>query len=249
MLMAERHLKIINIIKERGSVQVDTLAKELNVSNMTIRRDLEKLDEDGIIERCHGGAVYKQEISYEDKLTTNKREKEALASICEDFVKEGDAVYLDAGTTTFEIAKRIMNINNITVVSNDLEIVRLLRNSNVELVICGGSVQKSTGSIYGYYALNMLEHMKFDIGFFGTAAIDENLNVMTPTADKAFLKKQIIGQCQQSFIVADKSKFKRRALTYVNSLKDYTYIVTDYEFNEEEKSILKNCETKILSSK
>ncbi len=249
MLMAERQLKIINIIKKKGSVQVDTLANELNVSTMTIRRDLEKLDEDGVIERCHGGAVYKQEITYEDKLTTNMQEKEALATICASFVKEGDAVYLDAGTTTFEIAKRIMNIDNITVLSNDLEIVRLLRNSNVELIICGGTVQKSTGSIYGYYAIHMLEHMKFDIGFFGTAAIDEKLNVMTPTADKAFLKKQIVGQCQQSFIVADKSKFNRRALTYVNSLTDYTYVVTDYEFNEEEETILKNGKTKILSSK
>ncbi|WP_050816261.1 DeoR/GlpR transcriptional regulator [Clostridium sp. DL-VIII] len=132
-------------------------------------------------------------------------------------------------------------------ISNDLEIVRLLRNSNVELITCGGTVQKSTGSIYGYYAIHMLEHMKFDIGFFGTSAIDEKLNMMTPTSDKAFLKKQIVGQCQQSFLVADKSKFNRRALTYVNSVTDYTYVVTDYKFNEEEKAILKNGETKILS--
>lgn len=247
MLMAERHLNIINIIKEKGSVQVDVLARQLNVSTMTIRRDLEKLCEDGIVERCHGGAIYKHEIAYEDKLITNKKEKEKLADICASFVKEGDAIYLDAGTTTFEIAKRIININNITVISNDLEIVRLLRNSNVELVICGGNVQKSTGSIYGYYAIHMLENMKFDIGFFGTAAIDDQLNVMTPTVDKAFLKKKIIDKCQQSFIVADKSKFNRRALTYVNSLTDYTYIITDYEFKEEEKMILKKYKTKVVT--
>lgn len=248
MLMAERQLKIINIIKEKGSVQVDTLSKELNVSKMTIRRDLEKLCEDGIVERCHGGAVYKQEIAYEDKLTINKKEKENLAKICASFIEEGNAIYLDAGTTTFEIAKRIMNTNNITVVSNDIEIARLLRNSNVNLVICGGNVQKNTGSIYGYYAMHMLENMKFDIGFFGTAAIDEQLNVMTPTVDKALLKKSIVSKCEKSFIVADKSKFNRRALTYVNSLTDYTYIVTNYKFKEEEIEILKDCKTQIIIS-
>lgn len=248
MLMAERQLKIINLIQKRGSVQVDELARELKVSAMTIRRDLEKLNDEGLIERCHGGAVYKQEVTYADKQISNRHVKESLAQIGASFVKEGDAVFLDAGTTTFEIAKRIMDIPNIIVLSNDLEIIRLLMDSDVDLMICGGNVQKSTGSIHGYYATQMIEQLRFDIGFFGTAAIDGRLKVMTPTTDKAFLKRTVVDHCQQSFLLADRSKFNRTALTLVNEVTDYDYIVTDHPFSEKEQNILQKGGTRILSS-
>lgn len=247
MLMAERQLKIIHLIQKKGSVQVDELAKELEVSTMTIRRDLEKLNAEGLIERCHGGAVYKQEVTYADKQVSNQPIKEKLAQICASFVKDGDAIFLDAGTTTFEIAKLIMNIPNIMVLSNDLEIIRLLANSDVELMICGGNVQKNTGSIYGYYATQMIEQLQFDLGFFGTAAVNSHLKVMTPTTDKGFLKRTVADHCQQSFLVADQSKFNKTALTLVNELTDYHYIVTDYSFSERESGILKKGNTKILS--
>lgn len=248
MLMAERQLKIAKLIQKRGSVQVDELAKELNVSSMTIRRDLQKLNVAGIIKRCYGGAVSKKEVTYQDKQVSNKPTKEKLAKICSEFVKEGDAVFLDAGTTTFEIAKLIANIPRLIVVSNDLEIIKLLLNSNVQLMICGGNVQKSTESIYGYYAIQMIEQLSFDIGFFGAAAVNEHLEVMTPTTDKAFLKRSLIKRCQQSFLVLDQSKFNKTALSLVNELTDYQYIITDYRFSESDLTALKRKGTKVLSS-
>lgn len=248
MLMAERQLKIINLIQKRGSVQVDELAKELKVSTMTIRRDLEKLNTEGIIERCYGGAVYKQEVSYKDKQVSNRQVKEQLAKICASFVKEGDAVFLDAGTTTFEIAKLIASIPRLMVLSNDLEIIKLLVNSDVQLMICGGNVQKSTESIYGYYAIQMIEQLRFDIGFFGAAAIDDQLRVMTPTTDKAFLKRLLVEHCQQSFLAVDQSKFHKTAFSFVNDAADYDYIVTDYQFSEKGRTALKKGGTKVLSS-
>lgn len=248
MLVAERQLKILNLIQKRGSVQVDELARELKVSTMTIRRDLEKLNAEGIIERCYGGAVYKQEVSYRDKQVSNKQVKEQLAKICASFVKEGDAVFLDAGTTTFEIAKLIADIPKLIVLSSDLEIIKLLINSDVQLMICGGNVQKSTESIYGYYAIQMIEQLRFDIGFFGAAAIDSHLKVMTPTTDKAFLKRVLVEHCQQSFLVADQSKFNKTALSSVNDATDYHYIVTDYQFGERDLTILKKAGSKVLSS-
>ena len=104
MLAAERQTEIIRLIEAKGSVQVDELARELRVSAMTIRRDLVKLEESGRIERCHGGAVAKQEVSYEDKQVQNQREKNKIADRCAGLVSSGDTVFLDAGTTTYEIA-------------------------------------------------------------------------------------------------------------------------------------------------
>lgn len=246
MLMAERQLKILNMIQHNGSVQVDELAEALQVSTMTIRRDLEKLQQEGVIERCHGGAVSKTEVSYADKRGIKHEEKEKIAAKGAEFIREGDVVYLDAGTTTYEIARRIMYMENMTVVTNDLEIALLMKNSKAELILCGGYVQKSTGSTYGYYATQMMEDFRFDIGFFGAAAINEELQVLTPTTDKAFLKRLLVKQCQQSFLTVDSSKFGRQGMNRINSLADYTAVITDYSFNEKNKQLIKKKGVKII---
>ena len=216
---------------------------------MTIRRDLEKLDACGAINRCHGGAVSKHEVLYADKRVHNSDIKLKIANECRNYVHESNVIFLDAGTTTYQIAEQISRIQDITVVTNDIEIVKLLMDSDVELIVCGGNVQKSTGSIYGYYSTQMLEQMKFDIGFFGTAAVDEHLSVMTPTTDKAFLKRLAVKKCQNSFLVSDHSKFDKTALTYVNSLEDYDHIVTDFTFSKEERQRLKNAGTEMIQVK
>lgn len=245
MMAAERQARIVQLVREQGSVQVEDLAQELNVSPMTIRRDLEKLQENNQLERCHGGAVAKQEVTYEDKSTSHKKEKEALADACETLVSEGDAVFLDAGTTTYEIAKRIQYIPDIMVVTNDLEIARLLKNSEADVILCGGAVQKSTGSMLGYYATEMLKNFHFDVGFFGAASINEELEVMTPTIDKAFLKRQAAMQCRKAYLVVDGSKFQRQGMARINHLGDYTAVITDKKFNSRELEQVKRLKANI----
>ena len=117
MLAAERQAKIVEIIRRQGSAQVEDLAQNLQVSTMTIRRDLEKLQEDNILERCHGGAVAKQEVTYADKSTSHMQDKVRLAARCAPLVSAGDNIYLDAGTTTYEIAKAIQNVPDIMVMT------------------------------------------------------------------------------------------------------------------------------------
>lgn len=247
MLTAERQLKILNLIKDSGSVQVDDLARKLSVSPMTIRRDLEKLRKEGLVERCHGGAVSKMEINYAEKSIQNRSQKEQIAEKCREFIKAGTTIFLDAGTTTFEIARRIVDLENMTVVTNDLEIARLLKNSNAELILCGGYVQKSTGSTFGYYATQMMKDFRFDTGFFGAAVINEEFQVLTPTIDKAFLKRQVAEQCQQSFLVVDDSKFNRQGMNRINCLADYTGIITDHKFKEREHLLLRKMGARIIT--
>lgn len=246
MLAAERQLKIIELVQEYGGVQVETLAKALNVSAMTIRRDLEKLQNEDILERCHGGAVAKQEITYTDKQMSHREIKVQLAKICAKFVKEGDTVFLDAGTTTFEIARLIKDLSGIMLVTNDLEIAQFAKDGEAEIFICGGHVQKSTGSVFGHYATQMLEDFRFDVGFFGAASINEDFEVMTPTIDKMWLKRRTPKQCRSSYLAVDHSKFGKQAMTRVNTLGDYTGIVTDKEFTEKEKEKLKQLHAKII---
>lgn len=238
MLAAERQAMIVELIRENGSVQVDELARELNVSSMTIRRDLVKLENSNMIERCHGGAVAKQEVAYEKKQTSNKKSKTTIAGKCAEFVHPGDSVFLDAGTTTCEIAKRICDIPDVIVVTNDLEIAQVLKNSNAKVYICGGMLQKETGSLFGRYATEMLKDFRFDVGFFGAASINEDFQVTTPTHEKMWLKRQVPKQCARSYLAVDQSKFGKQSMTWINQLEDYTGVITDRQFTPEEIEVL-----------
>ena len=245
MLAAERQARILELVKIQGSVAVETLAQQLNVSPMTIRRDLMKLQSDNQLERCHGGAVAKMEENYIEKSFSHKEEKIQLAMACKPLVSTGDTVYLDAGTTTYEIAKVICTIPDIMVVTNDLEIALMLNKTDVELFLCGGAVQKSTGSMSGYYATEMLQNFHFDIGFFGAANINEEFEVMTPTIEKAFLKRLAVNRCQKSYLVVDQSKFYRQGVAKINQLNDYTANITNYVFTPPQKEKLKQMQIHI----
>ena len=224
MLAAERQSKIIEMTERKGSVQVEELASELKVSAMTIRRDLVKLQEEGKLERCHGGAVAKQEENYAQKQTSNKTEKEKIAGMCASFVAEGDIIFLDAGTTTYEIAKRIKGIKNTLIVTNDLEIARLLEDGEPEM--------------FGRYAADMLSDFKFDLGFFGAASINDAFEVTTPTIEKMRVKRETPKQCRKAYLAVDHSKFEKQAMAKVNCLGDYTGVVTDQKFTEKDRKLL-----------
>ncbi|WMJ88796.1 DeoR/GlpR family DNA-binding transcription regulator [Anaerocolumna sp. MB42-C2] len=246
MLAAERHSKIIQMISETGAVQVEELAKVLDVSLMTIRRDLEKLNQDGIIERCHGGAIIKREVSYMEKRTQQIEDKIKIAEKCAGFVKKGDATFLDAGTTTYEIAKRIQNIPGITVITNDLEIARLLLESDVRLMLCGGMVQKSTGSMLGPFANQMMEDIRTEIAFLGAMSIDDQFNVLTPTLNKAVLKRTICKNSRRPYLAADETKFGKQALMRINHLSDYAGVVTNKSLNAEEEAKMKQMKINMI---
>lgn len=246
MLAAERHSKIIQMISETGAVQVEELAKVLDVSLMTIRRDLEKLRQEGIIERCHGGAVIKREVSYTEKRTMQIEEKIRIAVKCAGFVKKGDTVFLDAGTTTYEIAKRIQHIPGITVITNDLEIAGVLVESDVHLMLCGGNVQKSTGSMLGPFANQMMEDMRTEIAFLGAMSIDDKFNVLTPTLNKAVLKRIICKNSSRPYLAVDETKFGKQALMRINHLSDYAGVVTNKTFDREEEQKIRQMKINMI---
>lgn len=246
MIPAERHMKIIELISKHGSVQVDELAKTLDVSLMTIRRDLEKLKQEGRIDRCHGGAIIKREVPYTEKRSLETEEKHRIAMFCSGLIKKGNAVFLDAGTTTYEIAKVINEVPGLTIITNDIEIARFYLDSNVNLIICGGTIQKSTGSMIGALANQMMENLRVDIAFLGATSIDDQYNVLTPTMDKAVLKQTVCKNAKEKFLVVDSSKFGRQALVKINHLSDYTGVITNKKFSAEESKRLKDLRVTII---
>ena len=243
MLAEARCSEILHILRRKGFASVEQLARTLNVSDMTIRRDLEKCQSSGFLKRCHGGAVLagfnQQEISFEDKTSENIEAKRAIAHLAANLVDEGMAVFIDAGTTAFEIAKNICGLPGVTIVSNDVHTIHSLLQSKAKLLCIGGAVQKTTGSAFDEFAMQMLEQLHFDAAFFGAHSIDPQHFVATPTQGKMFFKRKVMAHSYQSFLAVDASKFNKNALYSVNHLRDYDGVITDYDFEKADLDALK----------
>lgn len=242
MLPVERRERLIALLQERKTATTEELATALGVSVMTVRRDLELCQKDGRIQRCHGGAVISQktvlEASYDQKMTAGRERKKILAQLAARLVEPGMTVYLDAGTTTYSIAEELASIEKLTIITNDLKIALRMLSTSAETVVLGGKVQQRTGSMIGGTTLEQMSGLRASIAFVGAASIDENMATLTPTQEKVALKRSIRRIAQQSYLVADASKFHSSALYFVDNLMDYDGVITDAILTEEERRLL-----------
>ena len=246
-LEIERERYILDKIKTAGSVQVDSLAKELDVSTMTIRRDLTSLKTRGLISRCYGGAIIKQETPYHNKKVSNAAEKCRIAKAAIKLIKANDTVFLDAGTTTYQIALLIADREDVTVITDDVQIAMMLSQSRINVYVCGGYIQKATGCVMGMFAEQIIGNFLIDAAFIGTAAIDEAFTVRTPTLEKVALKRKIAENSDRAYLVADREKFNKRATIKINTLADYTGVITDKKFTEKELITLRKKRINVIT--
>lgn len=230
-----RKEEIVRLVAAGGRVPVQRLAELLQVSPMTIRRDLAELEDRGALTRVHGAAVLGREEGYERKAIDHVGEKRAIAAAAASLVKPGDTVFLDAGTTTFEIARLLLDVLGLTVVTDDIKIAFVLSQcSQADVMCCGGLIQPETGSVVGMFANQMLGYVQFDCAFLGVASISADFNVLTPTMEKVTLKRTVLANAERGYLVADASKFNRKALMKVNGLAAYTEVITTRSFTPEE---------------
>lgn len=247
MFASERQKYILEQLRGNGGVSVESLAKELDVSLMTIRRDLQKMSDAGQIERCYGGAVIKSEEPYVEKAVSHSEEKSAIAKKAVSMLKEGNCIFLDAGTTTFQMLPLLERFNSLTIVTNDLEIGYRASKMKFDVTIIGGMLQKTTACMYGMLTNDALKQLKFDQAFIGAATIDEHFDVLTPTEIKAIYKRIVLENSNYSYLLVDSGKFNKRAMVKVNNLRDYTGVITTYQFGEEEKKQIHKNNISIIS--
>lgn len=232
MLAVERQKRIIEMIKEQGFVKVEALSKELGVSEMTIRRDLEKCEKEGGIQRCYGGAVLKSttehETNYDNKIEQNLEGKQKIGQCAAKLVKSKSTIYLDAGTTVFQMAKEILDIPELTVVTNDLLIANLIyTQSQAELIVIGGTVQHILGCTHGFWAEEMLKQIRVDASFSGGLAVDDKFELYNQDERKTAFRKILMANTKESYLLVDKSKFFKTSLCHVHGLESYTSVITD----------------------
>lgn len=242
MQPTERRKEILNLLKQNGKVEINELANQMNVSPMTIRRDLSLLEEEKQVLRVSGGAVLAKPLITETPFTTKEgirsEQKKLIAKKAISFVQNGQTILLDSGTTTLEIAKLLKQKQDLTVITNDIKIASELMESDVKVILTGGELQKSVGALFGPQSLALLKEINVDIFFLGAHAIDIKSGVTAPTFEKSITKQYMMDTAELVYLVADSSKLHRKAFSKVCDLSSLSGFITDDEISTKDKTLL-----------
>lgn len=229
--MAEnRKEKILAILKEKKSVRILDLSKELRVSRETVRKDITDMEEMGLLKKTYGGAVLdgaNTETDYEKRRTENQHAKETIAERALQFIEAGDTIYLDYGTTSYMLAKKLVDFDDLTVVTNSIPIVNLLiRSEGINLIILGGNVRKNEDSLFGSFGLNNAQQIFVDLGFFGCAGLDIKSGMTNYHMGEIEISKVMLTHSKTVIAMADETKLGKSALYKTSELNDIDILIT-----------------------
>lgn len=247
-----RKQKIADLIKKEGKVTVAQLCDKYSVSPATIRNDLTELDNAGVIKRTHGGAIrniesVNYELVTEDKEVRNVEEKVLIAKEAVKYIHEGEAILLDTGTTTFELAKMLRKFSYLTVVTNDLGVASFLeKNTNFDIYVLGGRLRKGFSCTVGDSAIRMLDGMHVDTAFLAANGIDLQRGISTPGIEVAEVKRKMIYCAERTILLSDSSKFQKNSFAIFADVQDIDLFITDKNLK---KDILEMAEQKDIMIK
>lgn len=231
MLPAERKRTIVELVSERDGCSVDELADRLDFSRATIRRDLSALEEEGLIERSHGGAVpvttVGREQTYQQREVQNLEAKSAIAERAVELVHEGQVVFFDSGTTTMQVAKAAPTDGSFLAVTNSPLQALELAGDDGEVKVTGGTMRHRTRALVGPTAERFMERMNFDLCFLGTNAVDADSGLTTPNEDEARMKGLMVESADRVVLVTDATKFDERSFVQFAALSAVDVMVTD----------------------
>ncbi|WP_430536351.1 DeoR/GlpR family DNA-binding transcription regulator [Listeria rocourtiae] len=241
MLNMERHKIIMGLLKRKGTVKLKELIEVSSSSESTIRRDLAELEDLGALKRVHGGAILNQartiEMSMVEKSVRNVQEKKRIARLAASLIMDGDCVFLDAGSTTFEIIECLVG-RDITVVTNGLMHVEELVSMDLNAYILGGKMKAKTKAVIGGIAFDNIMNYRFDKAFIGANGVHIVDGYTTPDMEEGLLKRKAMELSDECFIVADSSKLHQSHFAKMFDLEAAVWI-TDAIDEEEKRSIMK----------
>ena len=232
MLNEERRRQILEILSRDGRVLVVDLAKQFRTSQVTIRKDLDALQARGRVHRSHGGALPARGSTLEDptlreKEKLHRKEKLQIASAAIRMVREGQVVVLDSGTTTTAIARALRKFENLTIITNAVNIAAELSGSSLEVILTGGTLRKNSFSLVGPLAEETLRRLNADILFLGVDGFDVQHGLTTPNLLEAKVNRVMMDVARVVVAVCDSSKFGRRTLSSIAPPSGVQHLITD----------------------
>lgn len=234
MIPAERHRAILALLSSQEVVSINQLTQQLRVSHMTVRRDIGKLEADSRVISVSGGVQLTEtlhsELSHEAKTTQNQSAKVTIGLLASELVKPNTTVYLDAGTTALEIARKLMHRDDIMVVTNDFAIAAfLMENSTCSLYHTGGKVDRENQSCVGSKAARLLNELNIDLAFVSTSSWSQR-GISTPCEDKILVKQAIVRSAKTNYLVSDSSKYGKIATFHAVDMNFFDAVITDSNF-------------------
>ncbi|MBU2702772.1 DeoR family fructose operon transcriptional repressor [Sporomusaceae bacterium BoRhaA] len=230
MFAEERQASILELIKAGQPVKVGILTERFGVSESTIRRDLQELEDAGCLHRTHGGAILghsEYEPSFQEKATCCLAEKQQIATAAVSLIEQGETILLDSGTTTLEIARQLRG-KKVTIATNSMDIAQIFVDDTItEVILLGGSLRKPTRSLVGYLTNQTLKNLHFDKVFLAANNIDLEQGVTTPNMMEAETKRHMLLSGQEVILVVDHTKFGQKSLCHICDLSEISLLLTD----------------------
>ncbi len=246
LLAEQRRALILDEVRRRGGVRVNELTRRLNVSDMTVRRDLDALAHQGVVEKVHGGAVPVAEASarepgFEAKSGLEQSAKEAIAHAAAAMVRPGSAIALSGGTTTFAMAHRLLEVPDLTVVTNSVRVADVFHSarrtpgagqpagarSGAATVVLTGGVRTPSDSLVGPVADHAIRSLHFDLLFLGVHGLSVEAGLSTPNLAEAETNRQLVRSARRVVVIADHTKWGTVGLSSFAALEEVGTLVTD----------------------
>ncbi|MBC8447982.1 MAG: DeoR/GlpR transcriptional regulator [Chloroflexi bacterium] len=250
LLPAQRRGRIHELLRTQGAVKVTDLSERLKVSEITIRRDLEVLEQEGILERTHGGAIYSHRMRveplYMEKDRIHRDEKELIGRAAAQLVEDGDTLLINSGSTTLQVIRHLVGKKNIRIITSNAGAVLAVQDSDVDLMLIGGSFRPQSNSLVGPLAVLSLQQIYGSKAFIGVDGISAKYGLTTPILHEAEVARLIIERTRGLVIVvADHSKLGVVADFVTAPLEKVDILVTDGGFDDEYRSGLEEPGVKI----
>jgi DeoR/GlpR family transcriptional regulator of sugar metabolism len=228
---AERQEQIFDLVNQNGRASVSELSQLFKVSEVTVRADLQMLAAQNLIVRTHGGAVVAPrapELSLVLRRDQMVHEKKRIGAAAAEFVANGDAIFLDASSTTLALARNLRNYRDLTILTNSLVVAQaMLEAPGVTIVMTGGIVQRDTVSVMGSEGLAILRKYNIKTGFFGAHGLSFPEGLTDVSAGEAEVKREVVSMCRQVIALIDASKWGRVGPASFANPQDLHIIITD----------------------
>ena len=238
MLAIERRQAILNQIKMEKSVKVSDLAVLHEVTEETIRRDLDKLENQGKVKKSYGGAILVEPVSEDpsfiDRQKVNIKNKQMIGARASELIGDGETIFIDMSTTALEVIKAVSPDKKITVITNSLEaIVSLSKMSNIKIISIGGTLDNNNLFMGGPMSHKFIKQYYADKTFFSVKGLDKNRGFMDTNEDIAEIKSLMVKNAREAILVVDQTKFDQSGLVNIINPKNVAKVVTDKAVDDE----------------
>jgi len=246
----KRHQDILKMLSKEKHLEVLDLCEILDVSAVTIRKDLKVLEQKGLLHRTHGGASlenpYINERTVLDKEKISVEEKNGIAQLAASRISENDSIMIASGTTVQALSKFIKAKNKLTVITSSIHVVlHLINDSNIKILQLGGYIRHNSASVIGNYAEYILNNISCSKLFLGVDAIDLDYGLSTTNLEEAELNKKMLSAAQKVIVLADSSKFGKKSFARICNLSQVDEIITDNGISNSIRKKLEEKEIKV----